>query len=213
MLTATKFRTSLGIVHDRSCLFQEVLPVARIAEELLDFALAIVIIKQPDVKLCICLLQVREQLVVLICVFLHRVVPLFKLVILCANLVWWVYYFDFDIELLLAFKLLKVILKLTLLNELLIRWWRRGLQARRLLRQLIVCLILALLGDYFRGVKEVLLRCCGNSDGFSNVWLFLLLKGRCHLCLLNLSRPLLIPFQGSITLIFTLDVPATAHAA
>ena len=50
VLTATKFRSSFGIIHDRSCLFQEMLPVARIAEELLHFALTVVVIKQPDVK-------------------------------------------------------------------------------------------------------------------------------------------------------------------
>ena len=41
----------------------------------------------------------------------------------------------------------------------------------------------------------------------------MLFEGRCHLCGLDLSRPLLISFQGSITLIITLNVPAAACTA
>ena len=56
----------------------------------------------------------------LISILLHHIVPLLERVVLGADLMRWVYYFDFDLECLLRAKLLgRVILECALLNELL----------------------------------------------------------------------------------------------
>ena len=56
-------------------------------------------------------MHLREQVIMLICILLHHVVPLLELVVLGADLMRWIYYFDFDLDCLIrATNLLGVIL-------------------------------------------------------------------------------------------------------
>lgn len=64
----------------------ESLPVARLTEHLLDLALAIVIVQEHLVKDRVANLHIDEKFVVFISVSLHALMPLLKLIILCAEL-------------------------------------------------------------------------------------------------------------------------------
>lgn len=64
----------------------ESLPVARLTEQLLDFALAIVIVQEHLVKDRVANLHIDQKFVVFISVSLHALMPLLKLIILRAKL-------------------------------------------------------------------------------------------------------------------------------
>ena len=100
-----------SIVHARAHLLDKFLPVARLVKNALNLSLTIVVVKKHFVEERVRHLHVHQELVVLVSVRLHALVPLLKLVVLTAQLFRRVLDADFDWAVLpLPLKLLILVL-------------------------------------------------------------------------------------------------------
>ena len=74
-----------SVVHARADVLNEPLPASRLAEELFDAALAAMIFEEHLVKDRIAHLHVDQKFVMFICVGLHTLMPLLKLVVFSSK--------------------------------------------------------------------------------------------------------------------------------